>query len=87
MIDIICNKMNNILPKLTMALSSFRKIVALWSTGYMIDCKLTGDGNLGAQCVNQVKVFPLLTLQNYSISSSMELTLQSFCSTCELDLI
>ena len=49
-------KVLDLLPKLTMLLNAIKKIIALFSTVFMIDCKLTGEGHFGIECVDQVHV-------------------------------
>ena len=53
------SKFCGILSKLTISLNTIRKVVALWSTGYMLDCKLTDGGHLGAECANNIRVIPV----------------------------
>ena len=53
-----CKILCDIIPKITLSLSTIKKGVALWSTGFMIDCEFTDGGHLGAECVNDYKVYP-----------------------------
>ena len=49
-------KLSIILPKLTLILNVIKKLVALFSTIFMLDCKLTGEGHFGIECIDQVRV-------------------------------
>ena len=55
-----CNKrmkrILNLLPTFLTLLSIIKKIIALFSTAFMIDCKLFGEGHFGIQCLDQVRV-------------------------------
>ena len=41
------SKIWNLISKLTFCLNLMRKIIALFSTVFMVDCKLTGNGHFG----------------------------------------
>ena len=49
-------KLCDIIPKLAIILNAIKKIIALFSTIFMIDCKLTGEGHFGLECIDQVRV-------------------------------
>ena len=49
-------KILKLLPKLTILLNVLKKMIALFSTIFMIDCKLTGEGHFGIECLDQVRV-------------------------------
>ena len=49
-------KILKLLPNLIMVLNIMKKIIALFSTIFMIDCKLTGEGHFGIDCIDQVRV-------------------------------
>ena len=51
-------KMFELIPKCTLTLNGIRKCVALWSTAFMIDCKLTDGGHFGAECTSNIRVIP-----------------------------
>ena len=40
-----------------MVLNIIKMIIALFSTVFMVDCKLTGEGHFGIQCLDQIRVF------------------------------
>ena len=49
-------KILNVLSKLVMILNIIKKVIALFSTAFMTDCKLFGDGHFGIECIDQVRV-------------------------------
>ena len=48
--------LHQILLKCTFAINGIRKGVALWSTAFMVDCKLTDGGHLGPECMTDIRV-------------------------------
>ena len=52
-------KMCYLLPKCTITLNGIRKCIALWSTAFMVDCKLSDGGHFGAECTSNVRVIPI----------------------------